>query len=109
MVRAADTLVWAESRGTGGALWRLELPGGEPVRITTDTGPVVSLESRYDLVVDAGRVWWTARPPAGKRTQIRSVALEGGAVAVDERAGEWSLAAWPTLSDAAVEAPAAPS
>jgi hypothetical protein len=104
--RAGQRLVWAESvTGADGLarteLWQLELPGGAPRRITADTGRVRFLGSEFDIVIAAGRVYWTADAPGDRdATEVRSVPIGGGPVEVRNEPGTWTLSAWPWLASA---------
>ncbi|MDQ7909954.1 hypothetical protein RB614_36200 [Phytohabitans sp. ZYX-F-186] len=105
-VRAGGQLVWAESvAGPDGStrteLWRAELAGGAPRRITADTGRVRFFGSEHDVVVASGRVYWTSVAPGGRdATQVRSVPLGGGRVEVRTEPGAWVLSRWPWLASA---------
>ncbi|SNT37512.1 hypothetical protein SAMN05421812_105118 [Asanoa hainanensis] len=104
-VRVANELVWAELvSGPDGAarttLWRADLSGGPPRKITDDTGLATFDGADTDLVVNAGRLYWTAAATAsggGPATEVRSVPVEGGPVQVRTEPGEWSLSRWPWL------------
>ncbi|MGX6608049.1 hypothetical protein ACWKSP_38910 [Micromonosporaceae bacterium Da 78-11] len=100
---AGDTLVWIESTHGHPRLWTMNLKAGRPRQLTADTGDLRSYQSQYDLVVAGGRVHWVAAG-LGDSTEIRSVALTGGAVDVQTRTGAWALSAWPWLVDGAVAA-----
>ena len=98
---SGDDLVWTES--VGGAepeIWTAKTTGGPARRLTGDTGNAVFFGSQWDLVLADGRVHWAAAAPAGEQvTEIRSIALTGGAVAVRQEPGSWALTAWPWLTD----------
>jgi hypothetical protein len=99
-VRAGSRLVWAESvTGRDGTtsteLWRADLAGGAPQKITGDTGWVEFANSAHDIVADGGRLHWTAS--ARSATEVRSVPVGGGRVEVRTEAGAWALAGWPWL------------
>ncbi|GIE48597.1 hypothetical protein Ani05nite_21310 [Amorphoplanes nipponensis] len=98
---AGDDLAWVESADGGATeLWTAKTSGGPARRLTTDTGNAVFFGSQWDLVLAGGRVHWAAAGPGGEpTTEIRSVALTGGAVAVREEPGSWALTAWPWLTD----------
>jgi hypothetical protein len=104
--RAGGQLVWAESvTGADGLarteLWRLALSGGAPRKITDDTGRVRFLGSEFDLVIAAGRVYWTTDAPGDRdATEVRSAAVGGGPVEVRTEPGTWTLSAWPWLASA---------
>jgi hypothetical protein len=105
-VRAGGQLVWAESvtgvdGSAGTELWRVDLSGGAPERITADTGRALFLGSEYDIVVASGLVYWVADAPGGQdATEVRSVAIGGGPVEVRTEPGTWTLSAWPWLTAA---------
>ncbi|MGN9907499.1 hypothetical protein ACTMTJ_08070 [Phytohabitans sp. LJ34] len=103
---AGGQLVWAESvTGRDGTvrteLWRAGLPGGTPRKITGDTGRVAFFGSDYDIVVESGRLYWTAEAPGGQEaTEVRSVPVGGGRVEVRTEPGTWTLSGWPWLASA---------
>lgn len=98
-----DRVVWTESsEGERLAVWTADLRTGEPRRLTADTGDATFFGSQHDLGIAGDRVHWVAAAPGGKQaTELRSVALTGGDVAVRTEPGVWSLSTWPWLSDAA--------
>jgi hypothetical protein len=92
-------LIWAESVDARPVeIWTAGQNGGGPRRLTADTGNTLFYGNQHDLVVADGRVHWAAGD-GDKITQIRSVALTGGAVQVREEKGQWALSAWPWLTD----------
>jgi hypothetical protein len=95
---AGDVLAWAEASKTEPLqLWVCNLRDGRPARrLTADTGDARFYHSQYDLVVAAGRLHWVAAGP-GDVTEVRSVALGGGAVQVRTEPGSWKFSAWPWL------------
>ncbi|GIF68433.1 hypothetical protein Ais01nite_64680 [Asanoa ishikariensis] len=101
--RVGDRLVGAEQvTGRDGiartTLWRADLSGGAPRKITDDTGWMTFAGSDSDLVVNAGRLYWTALASGNQQsTEVRSVPVEGGPVQVRTEPGEWTLAGWPWL------------
>jgi hypothetical protein len=101
--RAGSQLVWAESatgkdRGTRTELWRVDVAGGAPRKITADTGWVMFENSDHDIVADSGQLYWTATAPGQQgATEVRSVALDGGPVRVRTQPGAWALTTWPWL------------
>jgi hypothetical protein len=100
---AGDTLVWIERTGEGpSSIWTSGLRRPAPRRLTPDAGDVQSDESTYDLVIAGGQVYWTASGAAGV-TQVRSVALTGGPVAIRPEPGDWKLSAWPYLVNGVTE------
>jgi hypothetical protein len=98
---SGDDLVWTESaKGVEPQIWTAKTTGGPARRLTSDTGNAVFFGSQWDLVLADGRVHWAAAAPRGEQvTQIRSVALTGGTVAIREEPGVWALTAWPWLTD----------
>ncbi|GIF74605.1 hypothetical protein [Asanoa siamensis] len=100
--RLGNQLVWAETDGTARtALWRADLSGGRPRKITDDTGWATFAGSDYDIVWHAGRLFWTATAPGDQRaTEVRSVPVDGGPVEVRTEQGEWTLSRWPWLVNA---------
>ena len=100
-----DDVVWAEftvnAQGRGVTqLWRgsWRTPTAAPVLLTADTGDIEFFNSQYDLVVTGGRVYWAAAAnSAVVTTEVRSVPLNGGPVAVRPVPGIWALSAWPWL------------
>ncbi|MEV6345330.1 hypothetical protein [Actinoplanes sp. NPDC051851] len=101
LTRAGDELLWTESRGEALTVWAANLAtGAAPRQLTADTGNAIFSGNQYDLVVADGRVHWAAAPNDGDDvTQIRSVALTGGPVETDVEPGQWSLTAWPWITD----------
>ncbi len=99
-------LVWGESGADGRLrLWTASLRDtAAPRLLTADTGQARFYQSPYDLVLAQGRVHWVADAPGGAGTEIRSVALTGGPVAVDTEPGSWQLSAWPWLVDGVASA-----
>jgi hypothetical protein len=99
---AGGLLVWVESTGDGHQeLWSADLRGGAAGRLTADTGDARFYQSDDDLVVAGGRIHWVAAGP-GDTTQVRSVALSGGAVDVRSEPGTWAFSAWPWLTNGVV-------
>jgi hypothetical protein len=98
---AGDEIVWAESGdGRPARIWAANRAGGAARMLTADTGEAVFNGTQYDLVVADGRVHWAAAGGKGDQaTEIRSVALAGGPVAVRTEPGQWSQTAWPWLTD----------
>jgi hypothetical protein len=96
-----DDRVWTVSaNGVPTQIWTAKTTGGPARRLTSDTGNAVFFGSQWDLVLADGRVHWAAAAPEGEQvTEIRSVALTGGAVEVREEPGTWALTAWPWLTD----------
>ncbi|HEX8866169.1 MAG TPA: hypothetical protein VF821_10985 [Lentzea sp.] len=94
---AATSLVWLE-RGTG--LFRMADSVAE--LITSDIGNAKVLESQYDVVVHDDHVSWAAVGPEGT-TEIRTVALAGGAVEKLVLPGKLALTDWPYATSAEIE------
>ncbi|BCJ48995.1 hypothetical protein Asp14428_04700 [Actinoplanes sp. NBRC 14428] len=98
---AGTDLVWSESAdGTRTELWAATTAGADVRRLTRDTGNPVFAGSQWDVVLADGRAWWAAAS-GDEETEIRSVALAGGAVTVRRVPGTWALTAWPWLTDGA--------
>ncbi|MFI5493997.1 hypothetical protein [Actinoplanes sp. NPDC051859] len=97
---AGTDLVWTESaNGEATEVWTATTTGDRVRRLTQDTGNPVFAGSQWDVVLADGRAWWVATARDPKVTEIRSVALTGGAVTVRKEPGTWSLTAWPWLTD----------
>jgi hypothetical protein len=97
---AGDTLAWAESSSGGQVrLWTVNLRDGRSARpLTADTGRPLFDTSQYDLVIADSRLYWAAlSPDQSSTTEIRSIALTGGAVDVRREPGSWKLSRWPWL------------
>jgi hypothetical protein len=110
---AADgVLYWAESTATPAGpyetrLWRVGLTAAAPpVPLTADTGAAVFFDSQFDLVVAEGRLHWiAAAPDDSPRTQLRSVALAGGEVTVENLTGRYRWTTWPWLQSVDQQGP----
>jgi hypothetical protein len=107
LVATGDDVVWAESTADNAGraetrVWKADWRAGAPaVPLTADTGDAIFFNSQYDLVVADGRVYWAAAARnAQVITEVRSVALTGGAVQVRNVPGAYSLSAWPWLVSA---------
>ena len=99
---AGDQIVWTESTDRVGLqIWAADPRTGAPARrLTAGTGNAVFYGSQYDLVSDAGRVYWTAAAAQDEEvTEVRSVALTGGPVRIRVERGAWALSGWPWLTD----------
>jgi hypothetical protein len=103
---SGDTLVWAETTHPDSLaddstrLWRFNWRRpGRAALITADTGQAVFFQTQYDLVVADGMVHWAAAELVANMpvTQIRTVALTGGKVAVRRERGTYVLSAWPWM------------
>ena len=100
---AGDTLVWIERPAQGpSSVWTSSLLRPAARMLTADAGDIESDQSAYDMVIAAGRVYWTASGMLGI-TQVRSVAVAGGPVTVRPESGDWRLAAWPYLVNGVVD------
>lgn len=96
---AGEDMVWTESADdTRTQIWAARTTGGPARMLTADTGDALFYGSQWDLVVADGRVWWAAAAGA-EVTEIRSVALTGGAVRVRAEPGTWAMSAWPWLAE----------
>ncbi|MET0495307.1 MAG: hypothetical protein ABW000_19470 [Actinoplanes sp.] len=94
-----DDVVWTETAdGLPTQIWAGKTGGGPARMLTADTGDVLFYGSQWDLVVADGRVWWAAAAGA-EATEIRSVALTGGAVRIRREPGTWAMSAWPWLTE----------
>nr|GID88818.1 hypothetical protein Ade03nite_77420 [Actinoplanes derwentensis] len=99
MTASGKQLVWAESvNGKPVEIWTVGTDGAKPRLLTADTGNTLFYGNQHDLVLADGRVHWTAGE-GDATTQVRSVALTGGAVTVREEKGQWAMSAWPWLTD----------
>jgi hypothetical protein len=105
-----DQLAWAETAEGGRTrMWAADLRTDAPAReLTADTGNILFFDSQYDMVIAEGRLHWTAAAAAAAdqkepMTEVRSVALSGGAVDVHTEPGTWALSAWPWLVDGFAE------
>ncbi len=93
-VVSGDTLVWAETTTDGTELWRTDWKtAARPVLIESDAGAVAFTGSQYDLVINAGRVYWT-RPVDGG-TEVASVGMDGYDDESRDLTGDFGLSAWP--------------
>ncbi|WP_232534098.1 hypothetical protein [Plantactinospora sp. KBS50] len=97
---AGNTVAWTESAQDGRVrIWVLGLDaGGSPRQVTADTGDAVFDGTENGLRIVDGRVYWAAARGT-EITEIRSVALSGGAVRVRAEPGRWALSRWPWLTD----------
>ncbi|WP_433305145.1 hypothetical protein ACQP2F_17275 [Actinoplanes sp. CA-030573] len=94
---AGSVLVWAAGTRRGHELWSADLStGAAPRRLTADVGDARFYQSQYDLVIADGQVHWAAAG-TGDVTEMRSVSLAGGPVAVREQPGVWANSAWPWI------------
>ncbi|WP_306215079.1 hypothetical protein [Actinoplanes sp. RD1] len=92
---------WTESVDGGKVgLWTARTDGTGVRRLVADMGSTIFNDSQYDLVIAQSKVWWVTASTTDV-TEVRSVPLAGGAVAVRPERGAWSLSAWPWLTDGA--------
>ncbi|MGE5831199.1 MAG: hypothetical protein ACM30G_22965 [Micromonosporaceae bacterium] len=101
---SGDDVFWAESTSPANqaqhtrlyrANWRT---GTRSVLVTADTGDMVFTESQFDLTVSGGRLRWVSAEFVTKAvTQVRSVPVGGGTVAISPIDGAYTLSAWPWL------------
>lgn len=96
---AGDEILWTETKNDGHTQIWAARTGGPARRLTADTGNPVFYGTQDDLVVAGGRVYWAAGAGDSRTTEIRSVALSGGAVRIRRERGSWGLSRWPWLSD----------
>ncbi|WBB79044.1 hypothetical protein O7606_23105 [Micromonospora sp. WMMD882] len=94
----AETTTGRDGRGRT-ELWTVNPGSGRPARrLTSDPGDVLFFNSRHDMLIEAGRLWWVAAPDSdAPATEVRSVALAGGPVDVRAVPGGWALSTWPWL------------
>lgn len=96
-VADGDVLVWAEGARGKTQIWRADLRDRRaPQELTPDIGDASFYRSQYDLVVNAGRLYWVASRN-DDATEVRSIALTGGPVDTRTVPGTWTLSAWPWL------------
>ena len=77
------------------SLWTASRSGGPAARLTADVGAPAFSGSEYDLQVVGDRLEWAGSRPG--ITELRSIPLAGGRVAVRTVPGAWALSAWPWL------------
>lgn len=102
-----DYVYWAEFTASDNgpsetrilrASWKAPQP---PITLTTDTGTAVFFNSEHDLVIADGQVHWVANPMTSTPiTELRSVPIGGGRVAVRPIEGVYQLSTWPWLRSA---------
>lgn len=81
------------------SLWHAPRAAGPASLLSSDVGPGVFTNSRFDLQVVGGRVYWVAAVRgSGQPTQLRSVGLSGGRVEARDLPGDYVLSAWPWLT-----------
>jgi hypothetical protein len=96
-VAGRDVLLWAEGARGKTQIWRADLRDRRaPRQLTSDAGDASFYHSQYDLIVNAGRLYWVASRN-NDTTQVRSIALTGGPVDTRTVPGTWTLSAWPWL------------
>jgi len=99
----ADRLYWMHtvSDSVGQAhvtLWSAPWAGGPARELTADVGAPVFYGSRYDVQPVGDRLYWAAASAGHPdRTEIRSIPLGGGTVAVRTVPGAWAMSKWPWL------------
>ncbi|WP_433042034.1 hypothetical protein [Dactylosporangium sp. CS-033363] len=104
-VRVAGGFVyWMSSVGDGQGATRSTLRragrDGTPQVLTTETGRALFTGGMHDLEIAEGRIWWTAtRGLTEPTTDLRSVPLAGGDVAVRALDGTYHLTDWPWATD----------
>ncbi|MEV6520891.1 hypothetical protein AB0M43_03000 [Longispora sp. NPDC051575] len=87
------------SGGAHQTLWTADVAGGESRVLAADTGTPRLRGGSLDLQVVDGVVRWVAEGPGGD-TEVRSVPVTGGAVAVARYPGKFVLSQWPWGSPA---------
>jgi hypothetical protein len=104
-VAAADgQLYWMSGEQTAdgrqrSGLYRVDPVGGSPHLITSDTGDAIYGASQFDLQIVDGRAYWVAtRTTQPLTSELRSVPVDGGPVAVVPLDGPYALVAWPWLT-----------
>lgn len=102
IVAAAGTLYWLERAGDEGGnslvtLWRTELAGGQPQQLAAEPTDLLYYNSRYDLQVVDGLIVWAVLSPQGG-TEIHSLPIGGGAIAVRALERRYALSAWPWVT-----------
>jgi hypothetical protein len=97
------SLYWMHtlSDGTGQAhttLWTAPRSGGPARQLSGDVGTPGFYGSGNDVQATGDRLYWTAtRPDQPDRTELRSIPLAGGTVAVKPLDGAWAMSTWPWL------------
>jgi hypothetical protein len=106
LTSAGDDVFWMVSGGDAegrshSTLYRANWRQGTPATaLTSDTGDVVYFNSQYDIVVADGQVRWAASQRDQPVTDIRSIPVSGGTVAVQKVDGAYAMSAWPWLTSA---------
>jgi hypothetical protein len=96
-VAGTDVLLWAEGARGKIQIWRADLRDRRgPQQLTSDAGDATFYQSQYDLIVNAGNLYWVA-VRKDDATEVRSIALTGGPVDTRTVPGNWTLSAWPWL------------
>jgi hypothetical protein len=91
------------------SLWRIPQPAGTPQLMTADAGGALFQGSVDDLQITGGRLRWVASAPDGStRTQLRSIPLAGGEMAVQVLPGQYVLSTYPILYSGELLDPATP-
>jgi hypothetical protein len=79
-------------------LWTAPRAGGPARELSRDTGAAVFYGSQYDVQPASDRLYWAAaRPGHQDETEVRSIPLTGGPVAVQVVPGAWAMSRWPWL------------
>jgi len=76
-------------------LWTAPRAGGPATELTGNVGAPAFSGSQYDVQVVGTRLEWAGSRPGA--TELRSIPLAGGPVAVRVVPGAWALSAWPWL------------
>jgi hypothetical protein len=99
---ANGMLYWLEfsTDSRGGPIttvWRASLTAATaPKLLATDRTELIFFDSQYDLELANGRLWWAAYG-SGRKGEIRSVGVGGGAVTGTTYGATYVLSTWPWL------------
>jgi hypothetical protein len=108
VTEAAGQIYWmaGTTDATGNrrnSLHRTDRAGGPVRTVTFDAGAPAYYGSQYDLQVAGRRVYWTAADEdAPPHTELHSISIDGGPVAVRPLGGSYALTAWPWLTSLAL-------
>jgi hypothetical protein len=82
------------------AVWRAGLETGTARRLSLEASALTYFGSKYDLQLAGGRLYWAAYAQHG-RSEIRSIPVEGGAVAVRTFDRAYGMTAYPWITSSA--------